>query len=241
VSTLPSDAVALAASKTNDAGTFKADLSGTVETAGQSVDMSGAGEFDANEKHGSMSMTMSVAGQELHIQAVYALPVMYMRFPEGLLPGLPAGKPWVKIDLQELGQQAGVDFQQLMQSQQADPSQGLQYLQDLTDVQTVGDEDISGVQTTHYRGVVDLVSLADKHPELKSSIDQLVQQAGISRIPMEVWIDEDNFVRQLKESFNAAGADTTMTMRLHDFGTSVDVSPPPTEQTVDLAQLLGQS
>jgi hypothetical protein len=239
--TLPSDAVGLAASKTNEAGTFKADMSGSVETAGQSVEMSGTGEFDAKQKQGSMSMTMSVAGQDLDIQAVYALPVVYMRFPEGLLPGLPAGKPWVKIDLQKLGQQAGFDFQQLMQTQQADPSQGLQYLKDLSDVKNVGNEDLGGVSTTHYKGVVDLASLAEKHPELKSSIDQLVQQTGISSIPMEVWIDEDNFVRQMKEGFSTSGATTTMTMQLHDFGTKVDVSPPSPSETVDFAQLMGQS
>jgi outer membrane lipoprotein-sorting protein len=239
--TLPSDAVALAASKTNDAGTYKADLSGTVETAGQSVKVSGTGEFDAAQKQGSMSMTTSVAGQDFDMHIVYDLPVMYMQFPPGLLPGLPPGKPWVKMDLQKLGQQAGFDFQQLMQSQQADPSQGLKYLEGLEDVQAVGDEDVRGVATTHYKGVVDLASLGEKYPELKPQIDQLIQKAGISQIPMEVWIDENNFVRQMKQSFTASGADTTMTIQLYDFGTTVEVSPPPANETVDLGQLMGQS
>jgi outer membrane lipoprotein-sorting protein len=235
------DVVALAASKTNDAGTYKADLSGTVETVGQSVKVSGTGAFDTKQQQGSMSMTTSVAGQDIDLDIVYALPVMYMRFPRGLIPGLPADKPWVKLDFEQLGKQAGFDFGQLMQSQQADPSQGLKYLQDLTGVQAVGDEDIRGVPTTHYKGVVDLASLAATHPELKLGIDQLIQTAGISRIPMEVWVDHDNFVRQMKESFDAAGANTTMTIQLYDFGTNVDVTPPPANETFNFSQLIGQS
>ena len=45
---------------------------------------------------------------------------------------------------------------------QADPSQALEYLQGATDVQAVGDEDVRGVPTTHYKAVVDLASLAAK-------------------------------------------------------------------------------
>jgi LppX_LprAFG lipoprotein len=239
--TLPSDAVALAASKTNDAGTYKADISGTVDAAGQSVELSGSGEFDAKAKRGNMSMTTSIAGQDIDMQMIYALPVMYIRFPPDLLPGLPADKPWVKMDLKKLGEQAGFDFEQLMQTQQADPSQGLKYLEGVTNVQAVGDEEIRGVSTTHYKGVVDFDSLAAKYPELKPSLDRLVQQAGVNRIPIEAWIDGDGFVRQIKESFDAAGATTSMTIQLYDFGTNVDVSPPPDNQTVDFAQLLGQS
>jgi hypothetical protein len=240
--TLSSDAVALAAAKTNDAGTYKADISGTVDAAGQSVELSGAGEFDSKQKSGSMTMTTSVAGQDIHMGIVFAYPVMYMRFPPGLLSGLPANKPWVKVDLEQLSQRAGFESGQLMQSQQqADPSQGLQYLEGLTDVQTVGAEDIGGVPTTHYKGVVDLNRLAAENPALKPSVDKLVQQAGVSEVPMEAWIDDNGFVRQIEESFDAAGARTSMTMQFHDFGTSVDVSPPPEAETVDLSQLIGQS
>jgi outer membrane lipoprotein-sorting protein len=236
------DVVALAASKTDDAGTYKADLSGTVEAQGQTVELSGTGEFDGKQRQGTMTMTTSVAGQEIDMDVVYAYPVMFMRFPPGLLPAIPADKPWVKIDLAELAERVGFASGQLMQSQQqADPSQGLKYLQDLTDVEAVGAEDIRGVPTTHYKGVVDLNDLSAKHPELKAAIDRLVQQTGISRIPMEVWIDDDNFVRQMKETFDTADADTTVTVQLYDFGTTVDVSPPPAEQTVDLGHLIGQS
>ena len=116
----PQDAVVLAASKTNDAGTYKADMTGTVDAAGQSLEMTGTGEVDAKQQRGNMSMKMSGVGQDIQIEMVYAFPIIYMRFPPSLATGLPAGKSWVKMDLDKLGQQAGIDFGQLMQSAQAD-------------------------------------------------------------------------------------------------------------------------
>jgi len=236
----PQDAVVLAASKTNDAGTYKADMTGTVDAAGQSLEMTGTGEVDAKQQRGNMSMKMSGVGQDIQMEMVYAFPIIYMRFPPSLATGLPAGKSWVKMDLDKLGQQAGIDFGQLMQSAQADPSQGLQYLQGATDVQAVGDEDIRGVATTHYKAFVDLNSLADKNPALKPTIDQLVEQTGLSRIPVEVWVDDQNFVRRMKETLDTAGASTEFTIDLYDFGTPVTVTEPPAKDVVDFADLIGQ-
>jgi hypothetical protein len=239
----PQDAVVLAASKTNEAGTYKADITGTVDVAGQSMDMSGSGAFDAANKQGRMSYTMNVAGQVIDMEMVFAFPVVYMHFPPEIGP-LPGGKTWVKIDLEKMGQQAGVDFGQLMQAGQNDPSQGLDFLRGVSDVQTVGDEDVRGVATTHYTGVVDLQSLGAKSPELKAQVDQLVERSGISRVPIEVWIDDEGFVRRMKQSFEGNGTlpmNMTMTTEFYDFGTDVSVEEPPADDVVDFSDLMGQS
>lgn len=239
----PQDAIVLAASKTNEAGTYKADISGEIEVAGQSVDMSGSGAFDAANKQGQMSYTMTMAGQDIDMEMVFAFPVIYMRFPPEIGP-LPDGKTWVKMDLEKLGHEAGLDLGQLMQAGQSDPTQGLDFLHGVTDVQAVGDEDVRGVPTTHYTGVVDMESLGAKDPELKAQIDQLVQRSGISRVPVEVWIDDNGFVRRMKQTFEGNGSlqmDMTMTTELYDFGTDVNVEAPPANDVVDFSELMGQS
>ena len=241
----PQDAIVLAASKTNEAGTYKADITGNVDVAGQSMDMSGSGAFDAANKQGHMSYSMNVAGQAIDVEMVFAFPVIYMHFPSEMGP-LPGGKTWVKMDLEKMGQQAGVDLGQLMQAGQNDPSQGLDFLRGVSDVQAVGDEDVRGVPTTHYTGVVDLQSLGEKSPELKAQIDQLIERSGISRVPVEVWIDDDGFVRRMKQSFEGNGTlqtkmTMTMTMELYDFGTDVSVEEPPADDVVDFSELMGQS
>jgi len=238
----PKDAIVLAASKTNEAGTYKADITGNVDVAGQSMDMSGRGAFDAANKKGLMSYTMNVAGQAIDVEMVFAFPVIYMHFPTEMGP-LPGGKTWVKMDLEKMGQQAGVDVGQLMEAGQSDPSQGLDFLRGVSDVQAVGDEDVRGVPTTHYTGVVDLQSLGEKSPELKAQIDQLVQQSGIGRIPVEVWVDDNGFVRRMKQSFEGNGTlqrNMTMTMELYDFGTDVSVEEPPADDVIDFSDLMGQ-
>ena len=241
----PQDALAVAASKTTDAGTYKADIVSSIEVAGQSMEMTGTGEFDSDAQRGRASYTASLAGQDFDLDAVFAFPDMYMRFPGGLLPGLPGGKNWVKLDLEKLGRQAGFDFGQLMQAGQSDPSQGLQFLRGVTDVKALGDEDVRGVLTTHYTGVVDLESLAKKDPALKGTIDQLVAQTGLRRIPVEVWVDDENFVRRMKQSFEGATfgpgmqLDMTMTTELYDFGSDVNVEVPPPDEVVDLSELMG--
>jgi hypothetical protein len=239
----PQDAVVLAASKTNDAGTYKADITGSVDVAGQSIDMAGTGEFDGAQQRGNMSYTMSLNGQDMDMEMVFAYPAIYMHFPPELAP-LPGGKTWVKMDLEKLGQQAGFDFGQIMQAGQSDPSQGLDFLRGATGVQAVGDEDVRGVATTHYTGVVDLQSLGAKSPELKAQVDQLVERSGISRVPIEVWIDDEGFVRRMKQSFEGNGTlpmNMTMTTEFYDFGTDVSVEEPPADDVVDFSDLMGQS
>jgi hypothetical protein len=241
----PQDALAVAASKTTDAGTYKAEIVSSIEVAGQSMEMTGTGEFDSDAQRGRASYTASLAGQDFDLDAVFAFPDMYMRFPVGLLPGLPGGKSWVKLDLEKLVRQAGFDFGQLIQAGQSDPSQGLQFLRGVTDVKALGDEDVRGVPTTHYTGVVDLESLAKKDPALKGTIDQLVAQTGLTRIPVEVWVDDENFVRRMKQSFGGATfgpgmqLDMTMTTELYDFGSDVSVEVPPPDEVVDLSELMG--
>jgi hypothetical protein len=242
----PQDAIVLAASKTNDVGTYKADITASSEISGQAFEMSGTGEFDGENQRGQMSVTASIAGQEIDMEMVYALPDMYVRYPPGLLPGAPAGKPWIKLDLEKLGQETGLDISQLMQLDQTDPSQSLQFLRGVSDVQAVGDEEVRGVPTTHYTGMVDLRRLAEKDAALKDAVEQVIERTGASEIPIEVWIDQDGFVRRMKQSMEgAAGSGTnvnlTTTTEFYDFGTDVSVEEPPADEVVDFSQLMGQS
>jgi LppX_LprAFG lipoprotein len=240
----PQEAVALAASKTTGAGTYKADIVSSIDIAGQSLEMTGTGEFDGDAQRGRVSYSASVAGQDIDVDTVFALPDVYMRYPAGLLPGIPEGKSWIKLDLEKLGREAGFDFGQLMQAGQSDPSQGLQFLRGVTDTQAVGDEDVRGVSTTHYTGVVDLQRLADKDPALKGTVDALIAQAGLTRIPVEVWVDDENFVRRMKQSFEGATfgpgmqLDMTMTTELYDFGSDVKVEVPSPDDVVDLGEIV---
>ena len=116
------DAVVLAASKTNEAGTYKADVSGTMDVAGQSIDMSGTGAFDAREAAGS-NVVRDEPERGLgrgHGHGL-RLPVIYMELPPE--SGAAPGRQEVDQDgPREARAEAGFDFDQMMRAGQTDPS-----------------------------------------------------------------------------------------------------------------------
>jgi LppX_LprAFG lipoprotein len=237
----PQDAIVLAAAKTDDAGSYKVDMTSSSEIAGQAVELSGSGEFDGESKRGQMAITTSVAGQELDMEIVFAFPLAYVRLPPelGLLS---AGKTWAKLDLEKLGHQEGFDIGRLMQAGTSDPSQGLDFLRGVSDVQVVGEEEARGVATTHYTGVVDLQKLGADDPDLKAELDKFLDQSG--KVPVEVWIDEEGFVRRLKQTVESNGSgfqtSSTVTTDFYDYGTDVNVEEPPADEVADFSELMGQ-
>ena len=133
------DAVVLAASKTNEAGSYKADVSGTMDVAGQSIDMSGTGAFDAAKQRGRhVVLDEPERAATWTWSMVFAYPLIYMELPPES-GQLPAGKKWIKMDLEKLGQEAGLNLDQMMRAGQTDPSQGLDFLRGASDVHAVGD------------------------------------------------------------------------------------------------------
>jgi hypothetical protein len=116
------------------------------------------------------------------------------------------------------------------------------------DVEKVGSEKVRGVETTHYKAEVDLRKYPDRLPEAQReqarvAVEKLVDMTGTSTYPMELWIDDDDLVRRVNVSYdlNTPGQDGkssfSMTMEFFDFGTPVDVSPPPKKDVQDLAEL----
>jgi hypothetical protein len=241
---LSSQDVAAAAARTADVETYRASFEGTTEASGQTLRVSGEGEFEAKSKRGHMTLTSSVAGSEFDTQIVMAWPLVYMRFPPELGAQLPRGKQWVRFDMQKIGEKLGFDFQQLMQAGQADPSQGLSYLRGVTNIETVGEEEVRGIETTHYRGVVDFHRVADELPEARKSIERLIELTTLARIPTDVWVSADGLVRRLKYVYDdmrlapGQSADMTIEMELYDFGAQVNVQEPPAEEVVDLQKLI---
>ncbi len=262
----PEAAVAEAATKTADAGTSRMEFSATIEppaaVSSEELEFGGSGVFDYKARRGRLEYDLSglleAAGQETgnaEAELLFDEFVLYMRFPL-LAQSLPDGKEWVKIDLQKIGEQQGFDLGQLSQLTQSDPSQFLNYLRAASkDVAEVGEKEVRGVATTHYRAKIDLEKVADQAPaesreQVRASIDALIRQTGMRTMPVEVWIDEDGLLRRerLEMTFDVPGgasgieqeAAMTMTMDFFDFGVEVDVEPPPADQVTDITELAAQ-
>ena len=262
----PAEAVAAAGKKTAAAESskfgFNAKIKPPAAVSAETFEFSGSGEMDYRRRLGRLSYDLSglleAAGQEApdaQAEVVFDDYVLYMRFPL-LSQTLPGGKPWVKIDLEELNKQRGVDLGQLSQLSWSDPSQTLALLKATSgEIEEVGQEDVRGVETTRYRLTVDLAKVADAAPaasrdQVRASMRRLIEQTRTRTIPVQVWIDDDGLLRRQRMSMKyavpsgASGqpqqAEMTMTTELFDFGTKVDAQVPPAAQVADLADLIGK-
>jgi hypothetical protein len=166
--------------------------------------------------------------------------VEYMRLP-AFAKLIPGAKEWLKVNVNELTKSRGVDFGQLLQTAGTqDPTQALKMIRSVGNVNEAGHEQIDGVDTTKYSGTLDPQKLAHKFGT--TQLGQVFKAMGTKAIPVSVWVDGDGYVRKLVETLSAHTPNGTMDMKLavqmSDFGTPVDVTPPPAEQTTDLGALM---
>ena len=251
----PAAELAAAATNTSDAGSYRAEFALTMDGAipgspGRRVSMNGDGVFDTEAQSGRMTFDMSEFGKAVgaqdfgDIKLVMERFVMYMKFPllQQLQPGM---KPWVRFDLRKIAAQQGLDLAGLQQLNQSDPRQALLYLRAASGrVEEVGEEEVRDVSTTHYRMTVDLEKVAKLNPDQRESVERVIEQSGVRELPTEVWVDDDGLVRRMKlmyDDIQFAGGqrgDMAMTMELYDFGTAVEVEPPPAGQVVDIEKLM---
>jgi hypothetical protein len=235
------DPVAQAATRTASAGSVQLALTGTISAAGQEIPINGKGVFDLKGKRGHFNLTTSAPGKgEVRIEELIDGLVLYMR--TDALGSLPGGKHWLKLDLEELGNKAGVDFAQLQQLSNTDPTQFLSYLKKAGNVKKVGTEDINGTATTHYRATIDLEKLAGAGGATGNAVRQLEQATGVKTIPTEIWIDDQGRVRRQTLNYDTqrpVATQVRFTIDYERFGVPVDVQAPDKGDTVDLATLSG--
>ena len=245
------DPVAQAASKTADAGSFRfsfsisigIDLSSFGGGAGstgaqQSVALTGSGAYDKDARRLQGSLAVEGKTFEMILDASEAAPALYMR-PPASEAGLPAGKTWAKVDLAKAAKQGGFDLGALT-SAQLDPRKAVELLKQAGASAKIGEEQIDGVATTHYRVVVDpKTALGDLSESERGQAEQMLKLTGISTFPVDVWVDGAGMLRRV--AAQVGGADALFSIKasldLTDYGTPVTVDLPPADQVVEDSNL----
>jgi hypothetical protein len=179
-----------------------------------------------------------------------------MKLPEGFAAQMSGARPWVEMDLDAVsGQQGGVNPGQMRSGVAQDPTGQLEYLRGVSEsVEKVGEEQVRGTQTTRYRATIDLKeAAAQEGPEAREAYEETIETLGASKLPVEVWLDEQNRIRRFAMNLtvpvpenaaspNASREDATMRTQTvaeyYDFGVPVDVQAPPQDQTMDGSKLL---
>jgi hypothetical protein len=253
-------------------GRFAFDMALTFPGAEEPFALSGEGAFDAASQRASFAVDMSSLAQLIgafvtglagpnasdlpdfddpegwKIEVIQDGDVGYVRLP-ALDEQLPEGKSWIRGT--EGVSAGGFDFDELEQFGTSDPREVLDALQAVTsEIETVGSEDLRGLETTHYHAVVDPVKLAQaKDLEGRSApeslVERLSEQGGLDEIPVDVWLDASGLVRKLSLSFAATDPGTSQTgsakvsFELWDYDEAVDIAVPPPSQVVDASAVGG--
>ena len=104
-------------------------------------------------------------------------------------------------------------------------------------VRVLGHATIDGVKTTHYRVDIDVAQAAEAAAARgdisvdQSQLDQL-KQVGITTLPVDAWLDEQNALRQFAFSMHFQGLSMSMKMRIRGTETVPTVTAPaPTDVT----------
>lgn len=240
-----------AAEKTGQIDSFKADMSMQMTGTGDG-DLSATGTMQYRTKPDlafSMNFdSMKIAGESMGgVQQVLVGRTMYMKMPMlselGSLGGGAQVKPWLKISLDELGRQSGMNIDELLQqSRQMDPIQNTKMLTASKDVREVGKETVDGVQTTHYSGTYRMEdAIAKLAPENQAAARKSLSSLGLDSMQFDLWVDDQQLPRKMAmKTPQTADGVMNMTMKYRDFGKPVQISAPPASQVTDLSELMGR-
>jgi hypothetical protein len=249
------DPVAKAADTSAAAPGFRMTLSMQVNSGAlpSAVSMSGSGSFDPPAHAGAMGLTMALPNTPavtqvfgsggLHIQEVLKGSAVYVKLPPALASRIPgsAGKSWIKVDVSKIPGGQGLGSLGTDPTSN-DPSKLLQYLRGAGGMTKVGTEQVTGRSTTHYRGHIDLSQAVSRVPSaerkaVQQGISKLESEGFASQVPVEVWIDGQGLVRQMRMrmSGNPNGQPVSFTIQITipQYGPQPAPSVPPASQIID--------
>ena len=178
--------------------------------------------------------------------------------------GMPEGKRWVgyvgettEIEtLFEQGQEEQtettgdggvvVSSHMFFEKSDPDPDQYLDHLRGRSDkLELVGEEDVRGSSTTHYRAKVDVrrgIRLDLEADGWKpANVDRYLEQVPNSDEVVDVWVGDDGLVRRVvtvttNESGEAPSFETVTTADYLDYGLETHIEAPPVAEVLDWAE-----
>lgn len=252
--------VAVAAEKTVAARTvhYSMTIQEQMPSLPTPVSMSAAGAMDFANEQMSMSMDMSQMAalggaavgspSDWKIEAVVDGLVMYMKAPF-LQTLLKSDKPWIKIDMESIGKQQGLDLSSLMSYDPSQLTRFVDYLRGSKDMQAIGHEQIRGTATTHYQGSVDFDAYlkalpANQQAAARKALDNVSKLGKPVYSLFDVWVDGQQRIRREKFDYSVSGTSAgdmriAYTTDFFDYDVPVSITIPPADQTVDLMQVAG--
>ncbi len=229
-------AVTRAAYATDRVPGYKFSLTVSTQLAGKSFEANGGGSI--NERGSEGTARVQAAGKT--VEEVIAKPYLYISVPSGSGTSATHGKPWVRADLSTFSQSLGSSS---VGAGSSNPSEVLGYLKAAGTVTRVGDEQVRGVSSTHYRALIDLSHFdlavpAAQRAAARKQGKLLERLTGAKTLPMDVWIGGgriDRVALAYSLCTQEGRLQEAISMDLYGYGRQPIVSPPPASQVTDVA------
>ncbi|HVS99428.1 MAG TPA: LppX_LprAFG lipoprotein [Solirubrobacterales bacterium] len=215
----PLNAIAKAAEVTQrePGGHATIDLTTELSTTPEGLTESGSMIFDESGRaEGTLTVRGHKTGREETVTAIGDGTTSYISSDS--FDSIPGGKRWVEVEFASTAGEAGA-------SAANGPREGLKVLEGVEDAEKLGQEDIDGVPTTHYRGTL-------PHPEEVFGV-----KVDLSDLHVDVWIDGQERVRRIQVSVKSAvsgvegsAATTEMTIDYVSFGRVPKIELPPADE-----------
>lgn len=237
-------AVKAAFDKTASARSAHLSITEDIAAGGRTIRATGGGVVAFGS--GDSDVTVNAGRQTIEERTLNG--VLYAKIPSGERDVVPGKKQWIRLDLTKAARHGGSTGSLVPGTPQLqDPNQSLRYLKGLSgkQIDKVGTENVHGVRTTHYKVRVDVGRLAGGS---KARAAQLRKQFGSGTVPLDIWLDQDGRLRQMRmdtpikdpdQSSGHAGK-LNMTLGLSHFGTHVKVTAPPSAQVADVTGRLAK-
>lgn len=231
------EAVANAAAQTMNSESADMSMSIDVSILGMHENVTANGAFDFAHKTGTMTMTVPVAGQQYSEREILDGSTVYVNV-SGLGGGLAPTKPWISENVGQLND-SGSGLGTL------DPTSMLRQLQSSGGtVTSLGPTTYDGTSVTEYAATLPSSAMMGDIGKLPSSLQQGVSGLNLPDMHMNIYVTQDNLLKALQVpsysvSFSGQTLSMDMTMVLSNYGTPVNVTPPPASEVEPLSQLGG--
>lgn len=228
--------VRTAAQTTAETGSSKFALTSTTAIGGQDVTFSGEGAFDYTAKTGQLMFKVpgrdgAAAGGGSIEQRIIG-PDLYLTLPQ--MPGT-----FYRLKVADV---AGTSL-----GGSTDPIASLRALEGVADVSKIGEEQVRGVQTTHYRGSYDVKqAIAKATGAAKTVLESTLGASSLEQVPFDAFVDGEGRIVRFEQQIELPASEATRgqaltsktVLELFDFGTTVAVTAPPAAKVKDGAPLL---
>ena len=226
----------------------------TGTAAGHAINVTGTGEFEQAAHASRLTLDMNpptLGSAKAQIDEVILGKDVYVKLPAPLAGKIPGGRPWLELNLSEVGERAGIPgLSSLTENPGENPARLLQFLRAISTGkrESLGRQTIDGVSTSVSRATIDLSKVVGTLPRSQRrsaslAIAWIEKLTGLRYLPIKAWVDSSDHFRRMVMSAagHVEGQPFSESIRLDviKYGSEPVPTAPSADEVTNVMSLLG--